>query len=451
MTEPSLNPLSAREIEILERVATGATNQQIAVDLDISINTVKAHLRNIFAKLEVESRTEATLYAIQFGLVEMPGAEGDRETESAGSTAAEEAEQLTALRRAWPISRAQQISIVLVLALVVLVALWPGASGLSSTSIPGRMVDVPAPSARTDEAEGEDRWQVRAQMPTPRGRFAIATLGQSVYVIGGLGANGWTSRVEVYDPHQDLWGRRTDKPTAVANVGAAVVDGLIYVPGGLDQDNAVRDLVEIYAPISDSWSQGPALPRPLCAYAIAPYGAGFYLFGGWDGERYLDAVYYYDAEKRLWHMASPLRIARGFGAATTVEDRIYLLGGYDGAVEYALVESYDPQRAAAGGDPWLTHTPMRIGRAGHSVSLVENSLYVVGGGWDQPFSFNERYDLGNDIWSTLPSPLTGEWRTLGTAVLTAPEGSSLYAIGGWHEGYLGVVYAYRATYRVFLP
>ena len=94
---------------------------------------------------------------------------------------------------------------------------------------------------------------------------------------------------------------------------------------------------------------------------------------------------------------------------------------------------------------------MRAGRAGHSVSLVENSLYVVGGGWDQPFSFNERYDLGNDIWSTLPSPLTGEWRTLGTTALTAPEGSSLYAIGGWHDGYLNMVYAYRATYRVFLP
>ncbi len=71
--------LSARELEILELVATGATNQQIAQALSISINTVKAHLRNVFAKLMVESRTEATLCAIQHGLIEVasPVEDGD--------------------------------------------------------------------------------------------------------------------------------------------------------------------------------------------------------------------------------------------------------------------------------------------------------------------------------------------------------------------------------------
>src|SRR5262245_10311447 len=68
--EPSLQ-LSERERQILEMVATGASNQQIARQLVISVNTVKVHLRNIFEKMGVQSRTEATMRAIQEGWVKV--------------------------------------------------------------------------------------------------------------------------------------------------------------------------------------------------------------------------------------------------------------------------------------------------------------------------------------------------------------------------------------------
>ncbi|MDQ2997930.1 MAG: response regulator transcription factor, partial [Chloroflexota bacterium] len=62
--------ISEREREILRLVATGATNQQIAYQLNISVNTVKVHLRNIFGKIGVASRTEATVFAVRSGLVQ---------------------------------------------------------------------------------------------------------------------------------------------------------------------------------------------------------------------------------------------------------------------------------------------------------------------------------------------------------------------------------------------
>ena len=61
--------LTEREIEVLQLVARGASNPQIADQLFITINTVKTHLRNILVKLNLENRTQVAAYAVQNGLV----------------------------------------------------------------------------------------------------------------------------------------------------------------------------------------------------------------------------------------------------------------------------------------------------------------------------------------------------------------------------------------------
>lgn len=61
--------LTERELAVLELVAGGASNPQIAEELVISVNTVKTHLRNILDKLQLENRTQAATYAIRNGLV----------------------------------------------------------------------------------------------------------------------------------------------------------------------------------------------------------------------------------------------------------------------------------------------------------------------------------------------------------------------------------------------
>jgi NarL family two-component system response regulator LiaR len=71
-TGPLAEPLTAREGEVLQRVALGQSNQQIARDLVISERTVRNHVSNILAKLGLSSRTQAAAYAFQRGLVEIP-------------------------------------------------------------------------------------------------------------------------------------------------------------------------------------------------------------------------------------------------------------------------------------------------------------------------------------------------------------------------------------------
>ena len=62
--------LTDRETEVLNLLALGYANKEIAARLHIGEKTVKTHVSNILSKLGVTSRTQAALYAVRIGLVE---------------------------------------------------------------------------------------------------------------------------------------------------------------------------------------------------------------------------------------------------------------------------------------------------------------------------------------------------------------------------------------------
>lgn len=61
--------LTEREMEVLQLIAQGKSNQEVADELFIGVKTVKYHLTNLFSKLGVEDRTQAAIYAHRHGLV----------------------------------------------------------------------------------------------------------------------------------------------------------------------------------------------------------------------------------------------------------------------------------------------------------------------------------------------------------------------------------------------
>ena len=67
--------LTAREAEVLELVAKGASNKEIAASLAIAENTVKNHMRNILDKLHLENRVQAAAFALREGLMQKAGHE----------------------------------------------------------------------------------------------------------------------------------------------------------------------------------------------------------------------------------------------------------------------------------------------------------------------------------------------------------------------------------------
>jgi len=69
LSEAYPDNLTAREVHVLKLVSAGLTNREIAESLGLSSRTVDAHLRSIFGKIGVGSRSAATRYAVEHGLV----------------------------------------------------------------------------------------------------------------------------------------------------------------------------------------------------------------------------------------------------------------------------------------------------------------------------------------------------------------------------------------------
>jgi len=432
------NPLSEREMDIVRLVATGATNQQIARELVISVNTVKVHLRNIYAKLEVSSRTEATMVAVRQGWVGVPR-EGDE-------AAPEDAEEITGpaarpdVTLLRPVSLAKRISLAVALMVAVAILFLPqvlgGRANDRATDPIGRVFPT------TSAASSPDRWRTRAQMPTPRTGLAVLEYGGLIYAIGGVGNDGVTARVEIYDPEIDSWATGRPKLTAAGFVSAAVIDGKIYVPGGTGSGQEPLDVLEIYDPERDRWEAGASLPKPLAAYGLAELEGSLYLFGGLNGEGYADSILRYDPEADEWEDLGSMEQARAFLGAASLGNRIYVVGGYDGETEFNTTEAYDPVTGT-----WTPLTPMAIGRGGLALVAVRDNLYALGGGMESYLAFNELYRPRQNVWTQVETPVTEQWRGLGAAFVSP----YVHAIGGWKDANLSVNEAYQALYRIQIP
>jgi LuxR family transcriptional regulator, maltose regulon positive regulatory protein len=62
-------PLSERELEVLQLIAAGKSNRRIAQELFVTVGTVKTHIRNIYRKLDAHSRTQALVRARELDLI----------------------------------------------------------------------------------------------------------------------------------------------------------------------------------------------------------------------------------------------------------------------------------------------------------------------------------------------------------------------------------------------
>ena len=431
MTE-SHEGLSEREKEIVRLVATGASNKEIARQLTISTNTVKVHLRNIFGKIRVNSRTEAAMYAVNSGLLstteahtdftpEQPVIDGDKSQPAAQS------------RLTWYLMAIAGI-------LTIFVLFFYNRNQERRNQQP---VYTPAPVME------EQRWQVMALMPTARSGLALTVYENNVCAIGGKTTEDVTGAVECFDIPSNTWTTLASKPTPVQYASAVLIGGLIYVPGGQLASGEVTNVLEIYNPRQDTWSQGTALPMKVSAYAMVAYEGRLFLFGGWDGKKYLRSVFEYDPTLKTWRSLPDMPTARGFQGAAVAGQKIFVIGGFDGKKALVVNEIFLPDKADDPIKAWNKAAPLPEGTYAMGIASLTDRIFIIGGNSLTKKKFPSLvYIEPNDLWQAFDPPPV----SLGTELGLVSQGINLHIVGGLVDNLPSAEnLTYQALYTLSFP
>ncbi len=489
-----LRQLSEREREILQLVAAGLSNQQIANSLGVSVNTIKVHLRNTFGKIGATSRTEATMYAVRAGIVTVerdgiaPGASGD--VLPPGEPAAEQGtpvgfdelpetavpepaerrpvaepaqEMVTPAMSNTPVIRdlvpevrttsspsavpwPRRLSGGVILGLLALIA------GLLAVSVwalgrSGAAEATPNTTASVTPNPEISRWRRWGELPAPRAAFAIANLGELIYIVGGENEAGVLDTVARFDSRSGTWAELSKKGTPATDIQAVVIGGRLYVPGGRRSANQadISDAFERYDPRTETWETLPNVPQPRSAYALATVEGNLYLIGGWDGTRFREEVFEYDPDTQKWTERSPMPTARGFASAAVVADSIYVLGGENESGPLAVNEVYTPSQEDA--QPWSRRAPMPQRRSRFGAVAAASTIHVIGGepgGLPLP-----AYAARTDSWQTITSSPEPVGSQPGVVLLD----TTVLSLGG-RTGpgeYATSMLGYQALFTSYLP
>ena len=296
-------------------------------------------------------------------------------------------------------------------------------------------------------------WIQRASMPTPRHDLQSIAVDDRIYAISG--ADDLTvDVVEIYDVASDSWSAGPSIPTARGWIGAALLDGRIYVGcgktirtteerqrSGDDRQFQARDALEALDLETQTWSVlAPSPSGPRAGVSVAACRGRIYIIGGNTmggngiSERIQrDVVDVYDPQSGEWAPGPPFPYAVHGTNAIAVDDRIYVFGGH----RQDLPEAETYLRDAYVLDPevgrWEKLAPMITRRESMGITMQgDHRIFTCGGHnnyADDPVDHyadaTEIYDIDSDSWSSeAPLPERKAWLDAATV------GDRIFVMGG---------------------
>lgn len=430
--------LSDREIEILQLLGQGKTNKEIAQELFISINTVKVHINNVYKKLGVSSRTEATIYAIEHKLIDSPLPEPEPVQVFVSShdyTESEPGKFTKLLKHYW---------------WAVLIAGFTLLAGLvflaSSSPLFSAATSTPNPILNT---LNQDRWRGISSIPTPRTQMSIANWENMIYTVAGHTEAGTSDVVERFSVSTNSWESLAPKLTPVELAGAAIIGGKIYVPGGQVADGTLTDILEVYDIRTDSWSTKSPLPYALANYGVTTYEGNLYIFGGWDGHDVQDSVLRYNSDLDSWEKMSSMPTGRSDASVVTLGERIFVIGGQADDGPSLSIEVYYPNQDIEGGTTWQMQLSLDSDVQFLGAQEVSGSLVIFSLTKDGDFQLKNYTPLNNSWYTYFEEPqLVPDEQ----AQLSSMNGE-VYFLGGLDTNGIpsGKVVRYKAVFTIVLP
>ncbi len=261
------------------------------------------------------------------------------------------------------------------------------------------------------------------------------------------------------------WTTKAPMPTARGGLGVAVVNGMIYAIGG-SNNNTQLAVNEEYNPVTDAWTTKTPMPIARSGFAIAVYQNKIYCIGGTTGSSdnfvsgFTGVNEVYDPATDTWATKMPMPTPRADLCASIVNGTIYCIGGkkYWGVdpfyQELNVTEAYNPAS-----NSWTTKSPMPIPVLGAASAVLDGKIYIIGGarhfqqGWElSTVGSTQVYDPENDAWSTrasLPNGVTESYAAAGaTSGVTAPK--KIYVVGGSNQtNYSEITYVYDSKGNVW--
>jgi hypothetical protein len=298
--------------------------------------------------------------------------------------------------------------VILLVPLLMLVVGW------SMRGLP----NLPLPQTRPGKLP-DAHWETKAPLETPRDDFGLAVVDGRVWVMGGMSGERGSrlDSTEIYDPATNRWSSGPSLTSGRSSFRAVALGSTIYVFGGASAEHFGIDTVEALDTVTGKWRQLDPLPAALFGEAVVELGGKIYVIGGYSGGRGVGTVYTYEPATNAWRQVSSLPTPRYNLAAAVLNGKIYALGGWVNDGPSAVVEVFDPATGAWTSGPSLISPMSNFG-----ATVLDGRIYAMLHQSHQVFDPRVNKWIGADA---MPTSRHGEG--------LAAVGDTVYAIGGCSE------------------
>ncbi|XP_077984948.1 kelch-like protein 8 [Glandiceps talaboti] len=200
--------------------------------------------------------------------------------------------------------------------------------------------------------------------------------------------------------------------------------GVLFTIGGRGAQGDPFRSIECYDIRKDKWIPVAEMISKRRHVGVTSVDGKVYAVGGHDGREHLNSLEVFNPQTNRWIMLAPMKTYRRGIAVTNLNGPVYAIGGLDDSCCFSDVERYDITS-----DSWNFAAPMNSPRGGVGVAPLHNCIYAVGGNdGGMSLSSCERYDPHLNKWIEAAAMTT---RRAGAGV--ASLNGLIYAVGGFDD------------------